>query len=83
MIHIATVHFNSGRWIEIQRKYLDRFIGEEFRVYGSLEGVPQEFERFFDVVVPSHGPHAGKLNLLGARGPRGGPPRRSDLLPRR
>jgi hypothetical protein len=65
MIHIATVHFNSGRWIEIQRRYLDRFIGEEFRVYGSLEGVPQEFERFFDVVVPSHGPHAGKLNLLG------------------
>jgi hypothetical protein len=65
MIHIATVHFGSERWIEIQRRYLDRFITEPFRVYASLERVPAGFESFFDVVVPSYGRHPGKLNHLG------------------
>jgi hypothetical protein len=65
MIHIATVHHLKTDWIEIQRRYLDRFMSAPFRVYASLEGISDEFHRFFDVVVPSKGPHAGKLNLLG------------------
>lgn len=65
MIHIATVHHHRADWIELQRDYLERFIEEPFRMYGSLEGIAGEFHRFFDVVVPSKGPHSGKLNLLG------------------
>lgn len=64
MIYVATAHHHSHEWIELQRTYLERYVSEPFRVYGSLEGVPAEFERFFDVVVPSQGEHAGKLNLL-------------------
>ena len=65
MIHIATAHHHSSEWIELQRARLDRHIDEPFRLYGSLEGVEAEFEKYFDVVVPSKGGHAGKLNLLG------------------
>jgi hypothetical protein len=65
MIHIATVHHLKPDWIEIQRRYLDRFIAQPFRTYASLEGISEEYNRFFDVVVPSKGAHAGKLNLLG------------------
>jgi hypothetical protein len=64
VIHVATAHHHSADWIEIQRAYLDRYVGEPFRTYGSLEGVDPAFDRYFDVVVPSKGPHAGKLNLL-------------------
>lgn len=66
MIRIATAHHHSTEWIEVQRRYLDRFLSEPFAVYGSLEGVDEaELGRFFEVVVPSLGNHAGKLNLLG------------------
>jgi len=65
MIHIATVHHESAAWIELQHEYLHRFIAEPFRVYGSLQGVSSDYNRFFDVVVPSVGQHMGKLNYLG------------------
>ncbi len=65
VLHVATAHHHSSDWIELQRSYLERTISEPFTVYGSLEGVPEEFERYFDVVVPSMGDHAGKLNLMG------------------
>jgi len=65
VIRIATAHHHNTDWIEIQRRYLDRFCSEPFVLYGSLEGVDAEYERHFDVVVPSLGNHAGKLNLLG------------------
>lgn len=65
MIHVATAHHHADEWIEIQRRYLDRHMGEPFRVYGSLQGIDQSYEKFFDVVVPSKGEHAGKLNLMG------------------
>lgn len=65
MIHVATAHYHSHEWIELQRQYLDRYLSEPYRLYGSLEGVPEEYGRFFDLVVPSMGDHAGKLNLMG------------------
>lgn len=65
MIHVATAHHHSDEWIELQRSYLDRHLPEPYRLHGSLEGVDPSFERFFDVVVPSVGNHAGKLNLMG------------------
>lgn len=64
MIYIATVHHFSPDWIEIQRRYLDRFISEPFRVFASLEGIDREYRKQFDAVIPSKGGHAGKLNLL-------------------
>jgi hypothetical protein len=65
VIHVATAHHHSHEWIELQRRFLDRHLSEPYRFYGSLEGVPEEYGRFFDVVVPSMGDHAGKLNLMG------------------
>lgn len=65
MIHVVTAHHHSADWIELQRRYLDRFAGEPFQLWGSLEGVDESHHRHFDHVVPSLGGHAGKLNLLG------------------
>lgn len=65
MIHIATAHHHSTDWLEVQRAYLDRTMSEPFLLYGSLQGLPSEYERFVDVVVESMGNHAGKLNLMG------------------
>lgn len=64
MIYVATAHFHSADWIEIQHRYLARYLTEPYKVFGSLEGVDPSYESFFDVVVPSLGEHAGKLNLL-------------------
>jgi hypothetical protein len=64
MIYVATVHHLKSDWVEIQRRYLDRFIASPFRVYASLEGISEDFHDHFDVVVPSMGGHAGKLNHL-------------------
>ena len=64
MIFVATAHFHVADWIEIQHDYLKRHLTEPFRVYGSLEGIDDSYRSFFDVLVPSFGEHAGKLNLL-------------------
>jgi hypothetical protein len=61
---VATAHHHSDEWIAIQRDRLERHLPGPFRVWGSLENVDASYERFFDVVVPSLGQHAGKLNLL-------------------
>ena len=36
MIHVATVHWRSDRWIDIQRRHLDRYLGGEYRVGGRV-----------------------------------------------
>jgi hypothetical protein len=64
MIHVATVHFGSAMWIDIQLAYLHRNLTEPFRTVTSLEGVPGDHEGKFDMVVPAIGAHAAKLNLL-------------------
>lgn len=64
MIHIATVHHQSPRWVEVQHDYLRRTMSAPYRVVASMEGIDERFHRFADVVVPSLGRHAGKLNLL-------------------
>lgn len=66
MIHVATVHHRSARWIDIQLAYLRRHIGEPYRVVANLDRVPGQHEHKFDRVVPARGGHAGKLNLLAA-----------------
>jgi hypothetical protein len=66
MIHVATVHHKSPKWIDIQLAYLERNISEPFRVVANLEDVDPSYEKRFDRVVPGLGRHAGKLNLLAA-----------------
>lgn len=39
MIHIATVHWGSDRWIDVQLRHFERYIEQPFRVYASLDGV--------------------------------------------
>lgn len=64
MIHVATVHYGSALWIDIQLTYLRRNLAEPFRTVTTLEGVPGDHDGKFDVVVPAIGAHAAKLNLL-------------------
>jgi hypothetical protein len=67
MIHVATVHWFSDVWIDLQLRYLERNLHEPYRVWACLEGIDDRFAERFDEVVPAAGPHAGKLNLLAYR----------------
>jgi hypothetical protein len=51
VIHIATAHWRDERWIDPQRRYLERNIKAQFRVHADLDGT---------------GSHAEKLNELAA-----------------
>ena len=64
MIHIATVHYRSDKWIDVQLAYLRRHVHEPYRVVANLEAVPGDHDGKFDQVVPARGGHPGKLNLL-------------------
>ena len=64
MIHIATVHHQSDKWIDIQLDYLARALDEPYLVWASCEGIDEGRTKRFDRVIPSQGPHPGKLNLL-------------------
>jgi hypothetical protein len=66
MIHVATVHWRTDRWIDVQLRFLDRFLGEPYRVYAFLTEVPGDHEhKFFYTSTESIKEHAVKLNLLG------------------
>ena len=65
MLHIATVHFGSPRWIPIQTRELKRRLRVPFTTWASLEGIPSSYGRYFDRVIEQGGPHADKLNHLG------------------
>jgi hypothetical protein len=68
MIHIATVHWNSDRWIDIQLRHLAANLHSPHRVYASLVGVASEQgERFFLANVEEGGRHHENLNALAAR----------------
>jgi hypothetical protein len=66
VIHVATVHHKSAKWIDIQLEYLARHVHEPYRVVANLEDVPGDHAAKFDRVIPAIGRHAGKLNLLAA-----------------
>jgi hypothetical protein len=66
MVHVATVHWQSDRWIDLQLRYLERFLGDEFRVYAFLNEVPGDHaQKFFYSSTEAIKDHATKLNLLG------------------
>jgi len=64
MLHVATVHYRSPRWIEIQTRHLREHISVPFQTWTSLEGIDSSYEAHFDHVIDQAGQHAGKLNNL-------------------
>ena len=74
MINIATVHFQSDRWIDIQLKYLHKFIKTDLRIYACLPEPKEKFENRFYFTSGYEPPdklseapninHAKKLNYL-------------------
>jgi hypothetical protein len=66
VLHIATAHYRSPRWIEIQESYLREHISVPYRTWSSLEGIDPSYSVHFDRVVEQLGSHAGKLNHLAA-----------------
>jgi hypothetical protein len=64
LLHIATVHFGSPRWIEIQTRYLREHISTPYQTWTSLEGIDSAYAVHFDRVIDQGGRHAGKLNNL-------------------
>jgi hypothetical protein len=64
MLYVATVHYKSPRWIEIQASYLRKHLSVPYQTWTSLEGIDPSYESSFDRVLQQRGPHAGKLNHL-------------------
>lgn len=68
MIHIATVHWKTSKWIDIQLRYLTQHIQSDFRVYAFLNDIPEEYgKKFYYVCSEPIAEHAIKLNLLAER----------------
>ncbi len=64
MLHIATVHHASPRWIEIQQSHLRRHLSVPFTTWGSIQRIDPEYGRHFDRVIKQAGAHSDKLNHL-------------------
>jgi hypothetical protein len=64
MLYVATVHYKSPRWIEIQASYLRRHLSVPYQTWSSIEGIDRSYSAFFDKVLEQRGQHAGKLNHL-------------------
>ena len=64
MLHIATVHFRSPAWIEIQTRHLREHIPVPFQTWTSLQGIDPSYASYFDRVIEQGGLHAAKLNHL-------------------
>ncbi|HYG24894.1 MAG TPA: hypothetical protein VEH04_19165 [Verrucomicrobiae bacterium] len=66
MIHIATVHFKSDRWISTQQEFLRKNIEGPHRIYAWLNDIPNaRTDGFHYCCQEAVTPHAIKLNLLG------------------
>ena len=64
MLYVATVHYKSPRWIDIQAKYLRRHISVPYQTWSSIEGIDPAYSASFDKVFEQRGPHPCKLNHL-------------------
>ena len=65
MIHIATVHWQTDRWISVQQAYLRKHIQSPYRIYAWLNDVPGTSSNgFYYVCSEPVNSHAVKLNLL-------------------
>jgi len=65
VIHVATVHWRDDRWIDIQLRYLERFMPQPYRVYAFLNRIKRDYsDRFFYSSDQNVREHSTKLNLL-------------------
>lgn len=64
MLHIATVHYGSPRWVEIQTRHLREHISVPFKTWTSLEQIDPSYAVHFDRVIEHRGRHSDKLNHL-------------------
>lgn len=64
MLHVATVHHRSPRWIEIQTRYLRAHISVPYLTWASLFEIDKSYAAHFDRVVIQGGRHSDKLNHL-------------------
>jgi hypothetical protein len=65
MINIATVHWQTARWIDAQLHYLDRAFDAPYRVFAALNGIDDPaMAKRFHFAADMEGGHASKLNQL-------------------
>jgi hypothetical protein len=64
MLYVATVHYKSPTWVEIQTRYLREHLPVPHQIWTSLEGIDPSYAVHFDRVLDQHGSHAGKLNHM-------------------
>jgi hypothetical protein len=64
VLHIATVHYGSPNWIEIQARYLREHISVQYQTWTSLERIDPSYSSHFDHVIEQRGLHSDKLNDL-------------------
>ncbi len=64
MLHIASAHSGSPRWLEIQRRALAEHIPIPYTTWGSVALMDPSHGAVFDHVIEQKGPEAGKLNHL-------------------
>jgi hypothetical protein len=64
-IHVATVHWATDRWIDLQLAAIEAHVPEPHLVYGFLNDVPGDHRgRFFYTSTEPIEDHATKLDLL-------------------
>ncbi len=64
MLHIATSHVGSPRWIEIQARALREYIRVPYTTWGSVPLIERSHGERFDRLVEQKGPEAGRMNHL-------------------
>jgi hypothetical protein len=65
MMHVATIHFRKPDWIDIQLRFLDRFLEGPYRTYAFVTEIPGDHsQRFSYATSEDVESHATKLNLL-------------------
>lgn len=68
MIHIATVHFKTDMWVDLQLRRLAAHLDRPYRVHAYLEGDAAAYaDRFDEPVLAEKIPHWQKLDDLAAR----------------
>jgi hypothetical protein len=65
VINIATVHWQTPKWIDAQLHYVERAFDVPYRIFASLNGIddPAQGKRFH-FAADMEGSHASKLNQL-------------------
>lgn len=65
MIHIATVHWESDKWIDIQLEHINKNLNQPYRIYTFLSGqATLHNSKFYFASCAPVKEHAVKLNIL-------------------